>query len=337
MRILYAIQATGNGHISRACDLLPILQEYGEVDVLLSGRNFGLKNPFPAVYQLRGFSLEYNKNGGLHIPLMLSKLRPLRMFKDAWNLPVEDYNAIINDYEPITALACKLRGKNSVHFGHQASFQSPAVPRTHNQHRLGAFILDNYVHCSSYVGLHFKSYDQNIFTPILNREIIQAQYSNQGHITVYLSQYPLDIQKAYFKKFRNLRFHIFSGACTKCETEDNLKIFPVSKDTFSHSLISSHGVITGGGFETPAEAMYLQKRLLLIPIQGQYEQLCNAEAAKEWGANVLSNLQELNKEGMRNWLDSYPPKKLELIHSKESIVEAALTAALSGLLHGFPR
>jgi uncharacterized protein (TIGR00661 family) len=337
MRILYAVQATGNGHISRACDLLPILKEYGEVDMLLSGRNFGLKNPFPTVYKYRGFSLEYNKNGGLNIPLMLARLRPLRMLKDAWHLPVENYDAVINDFEPITSLACKLRNKHSVHFGHQESFKSHDVPRTPVHNRLGAMILNNYVSSTNYIGLHFKSYDYNIFTPILNREIIQAPHSNQGHITVYLSQYPLEVQKAYFKKFKSIDFHIFSSACDKCTIEDNLKIFPVSKDTFSHSLISSHGVITGGGFETPAEAMYLQKKLLLIPIQGQYEQLCNAEAAKEWGATVLSSLKELNNETLRNWLDDYPPKKLELLHSKESIIEATLAAAFGGFFQGLPR
>ncbi len=37
MRILYAIQGTGNGHISRARDIIPYLQEKGAVDLLISG------------------------------------------------------------------------------------------------------------------------------------------------------------------------------------------------------------------------------------------------------------------------------------------------------------
>ncbi len=39
MKIFYAIQATGNGHISRAMELLPYLQRYGTVDIFLSGAN----------------------------------------------------------------------------------------------------------------------------------------------------------------------------------------------------------------------------------------------------------------------------------------------------------
>lgn len=37
MKILYAIQATGNGHISRANELIPHLKSLGEIDILLSG------------------------------------------------------------------------------------------------------------------------------------------------------------------------------------------------------------------------------------------------------------------------------------------------------------
>ena len=39
MKIFYAIQGTGNGHISRAEQLYPYLQKHGEVDFFLSGSN----------------------------------------------------------------------------------------------------------------------------------------------------------------------------------------------------------------------------------------------------------------------------------------------------------
>ena len=39
MKILYAVQATGNGHISRAMELLPHLQKYGTKDIFLIGAN----------------------------------------------------------------------------------------------------------------------------------------------------------------------------------------------------------------------------------------------------------------------------------------------------------
>jgi hypothetical protein len=37
MKILFGIQGTGNGHISRAREIVPLLQQYGEVDLIVSG------------------------------------------------------------------------------------------------------------------------------------------------------------------------------------------------------------------------------------------------------------------------------------------------------------
>ncbi|MFM7329964.1 MAG: glycosyl transferase, partial [Bacteroidota bacterium] len=37
MRILYAIQGTGNGHLARAEEIIPILFSYGKVDLFVSG------------------------------------------------------------------------------------------------------------------------------------------------------------------------------------------------------------------------------------------------------------------------------------------------------------
>ena len=59
MKILYSIQATGNGHISRAMELIPHLREYGNVDVFLSGANSTLALDAPIKYRSKGISLFY--------------------------------------------------------------------------------------------------------------------------------------------------------------------------------------------------------------------------------------------------------------------------------------
>jgi spore coat polysaccharide biosynthesis predicted glycosyltransferase SpsG len=65
MKILYAVQATGNGHISRAIQLTPYLQKYGEVDIFLSGSNASLAVPLPVQFRSRGISLFYNNKGAI--------------------------------------------------------------------------------------------------------------------------------------------------------------------------------------------------------------------------------------------------------------------------------
>jgi uncharacterized protein (TIGR00661 family) len=76
-------------------------------------------------------------------------------------------------------------------------------------------------------------------------------------------------------------------------------------------LESCHGLITGGGFEAPAEALYLGKRVLCVPIAGQYEQLANAVAAEGLGASLLVRLDHNKITQIRCWLDKPPPPPIE--------------------------
>ena len=58
--------------------------------------------------------------------------------------------------------------------------------------------------------------------------------------------------------------------------------------------MSCNCVITGGGFETPAETLYLNKKLISIPIKNHFEQLSNSECLKDIGVKVLNDVKDLN-------------------------------------------
>ena len=61
-------------------------------------------------------------------------------------------------------------------------------------------------------------------------------------------------------------------------------------------------MLCGAGFETPAEALFLKKKLMVIPMKGQYEQQCNAAALKEMGVPVLKKLKISKVEKINNWV-----------------------------------
>ena len=197
MKIFYAIQATGNGHIARATELMPYLQQYGEVDVFLSGSNSNLKFVLPVKYRSNGVSLFYGNRGGLDYWKMLKAFNPVSIFNEARQLPVENYDVVINDFESITSLACKLKKVPSVNFGHQASFQSMKSPRPSKKDFAGELVLKKYAKANAYVGLHFKQYDDFIFSPVIKNEILNAEPTDKGHITVYLSHYADNVVAKY--------------------------------------------------------------------------------------------------------------------------------------------
>ncbi|MET0298839.1 MAG: glycosyltransferase family protein, partial [Flavitalea sp.] len=67
MKILYAVQGTGNGHVCRATEIIPILQKKGEVDILISGTQSDVQLPFPVKYKFGGLGFVFGKKGGVDL------------------------------------------------------------------------------------------------------------------------------------------------------------------------------------------------------------------------------------------------------------------------------
>lgn len=304
MKILYAVQATGNGHISRAVQLTPHLQKLGQVDIFLSGQNCTLSVNLPVKYKSKGLSLFYGHHGGLSITVIVKKNSWTTVIKQAKALPTEQYDLVINDFEPITAISCKMKKQASIQISHQASFRSPLSPRPDVRNPLGEWILKEYATSTHYIGLHFLPYDDFILPPIIKQNILSSVPQDQGHITVYLPGYDRQFFQHHLTKTKSLKFHCFIPNITKIEVHQNIIFYPIQDTLFTQSMIRSHGVITGGGFETPAEAIFLKKKLMCIPIKNHYEQYCNAAALRAMGVEVRLTNQLKNFSGhIEYWLN----------------------------------
>jgi uncharacterized protein (TIGR00661 family) len=321
MKIFYAVQATGNGHISRAMELLPYLERYGKVDIFLSGANNSLDLDASVRYRSKGLSLFYTNSGGLNYwQISRQVLSPLRIFREVRDLPVEKYDLVINDFECITSLACAYKKVSSVNFGHQASFVSSKVPRPAKSDPIGAWILRNYARATQYVGLHFKQYDDFILPPVIKKEILQADPQDKSYITVYLSSYSDAAVRQYLRPLKEFRWQVFSKEVRQPVQDGNILFIPVSRAAFNKSLINCSAILTGAGFETPAEALYLGKKLMVIPIRGQYEQFCNAAALTRMGVPVLDKLDAGFEGAFRSWMGLRKRPHLHLDYSTEAIV-----------------
>ncbi len=320
MRIFYAVQATGNGHISRAMELLPHLQQYGEVDIFLSGQNSSLQLDAPVAYRSKGLSLFYTEKGGLHYGRIARHLNPVRLYKEIHELPVEQYDFVINDFEFITAQACRLKKVPSVNFGHQASFLSPHTPRPSKRDFVGELILKHYGRASRYIGLHFRPYDDFILTPVIRKQIADAYAIDKGHVTVYLPAHSEGVLEQALAPLKDIPFQVFSAGRKVERQKDHITFKPVDKQQFAESLITCHGIITGAGFETPAEALHLGKKLMVIPIRGQYEQLCNAAAIEDLGGSVVHQISRDFGYRFYHWLNQSAPAHYETRYSTEAIV-----------------
>lgn len=324
MKIFYAVQATGNGHISRAMELLPHLQQHGTVDIFLSGDNSHLALDAPIKYRSKGISLYYNCNGGLDYWQIMKGFHPLSLRKQIRELPVEKYDLVLNDFDYITSAACARKGVSSIHVGHQASFQSPHTPRPAKRSKSGEWLLKNYVKATEVAGLHFHAYDDFISGAVVKQAILDAEPSDRDYFTVYLPSYCEPQLITMFTAFPGIRFQIFSKDSKNIRKEKNIEWMPVDKLLFNHSLIHCSGIICGAGFETPAEALHLGKKILAIPIRGQYEQQCNAAALRLMGVTCLDSIDQHFNTHFNTWLHSSNIVHVDYSKSIERIVENLL-------------
>ncbi|MDN5214448.1 glycosyltransferase family protein [Fulvivirgaceae bacterium BMA12] len=320
MKILYAIQGTGNGHLSRAQDIVPVLQKKGEVDIVVSGTQADVTLPYPIKYKLRGFSFIFGKKGGVDVWRTYLKSNAKKLYIDIKKIPVEDYDLILNDFEPVSAWAAYLKKIPCIGLSHQAAVLNRKAPKPKKKDRLGSMVLKKYAPTSKEYGFHFKSYDQNIFTPIIRKRIRDLSPGNEGHYTVYLPAYDDKKLLKSLSKFKKTKWEVFSKHNHKEVKLNNVMIKPVSNEAFLESFRTCEGILCGAGFETPAEALFLQKKLMVIPMKGQYEQQCNAAALKEMGIPVVKSLKTKHHLKIDNWLESdqsiavdYPDETEEII------------------------
>ena len=283
MKILYAFNGTGYGHASRVISILPLLQHH-EVDIMVSGEMNPIDIGYDIKYQFKGFTFVYD-NGKINYWKTIKRLDIIQFIKDVWSLNVTQYDLVISDFEPISAYAAKLRVVKSLSLSHQASFLSKNTPRSYEIDPMAEWVLKNYAPCKHNIGFHFDKYDNFILSPHI-RSVIRDnkdKTERKGYILVYLSAYKVEDLVNVFSKYKDFQFVIFSSQVNKPGwNNSNVKFRPANQSEFMYALLQCSGVITGGGFETIAEALYLNKPVLTIPIKGQYEQECNATAASKF-------------------------------------------------------
>ena len=156
MKVLYAIQGTGNGHVSRANEIIPLLQKKCDLDILLSGTQADVGVNYPVKYRRKGLSFIFGKKGGVDFYKTFEQLQSKRFLKEIKSLPVEEYDLVINDFEPISAWACKIKNIPCIAMSHQYAVLHKNAPKPAKFDPFALMVLRYYAPCKTGVGFHFK-------------------------------------------------------------------------------------------------------------------------------------------------------------------------------------
>lgn len=316
MKVLYAFQGTGNGHIARAQEIIPILKKYAEVDTLISGHQSQLKADFDINLRFKGISLLYNKTGGLSYRKTFTENNIFEAVKNIKQLQLSQYDLIINDYEPLTAWSSKLRELPMIELSHQASLCFEETPKPLKKDLLGSFILNYYVPSDRKIGFHFENYHPQIKKPVIRKKIRGLNPDRKGYYLVYLPSFS-DLNIIQVLKNIPVEWKVFSKYSQLHYQQENIEIFPIDEIQFLKYFENCEGILCNAGFETPAEALFMDKKLFVIPIHNQYEQECNAFALEKMG---FPTSKILNAEEIKNWVNSEQYFKVDYPNNIEEIL-----------------
>lgn len=326
MKILYAIQGTGNGHITRAQVFIPLLQKHGEVDVLVSSIDHDLALPIQAKFKINGLGFIFGKKGGINYWKSFWRFKIIRFLIDMYRFPIDDYDLIVNDFEPLTAWKCALKKKHIIGLSHHGAYLSKKVPRPQNKDWFTEMVLKYHSTCNRNFSFHFQAYDQDIFTPIIRQEIRSGEVKTTNRIVVYVPSISAENLIPYLEKFPEFKFIIFCKHTQKPYQTANAEVHHIEQKKYIHELLSSFAVICNSGFESPSEAIFLGKKLMCITMKGQYEQRCNAAALKQMGIYVIDKFDKDFGKHLEDWFQNPSIIQHQFPDISEQMIDMVLAA-----------
>src|SRR6266702_3560621 len=186
MKILFGVQATGNGHISRTRKLAAKFAARGtEVTYLFSGRERAALFDMEIFgdFEHRGGATLAQRNGELLYWATYHEWRKLRYLRDLFALDVRGYDLVISDFEPLTAWAAWLHNIPSIGIGHQYAFKYP-IPKW-GSNLLSDMTMRSFAPVDVHVGLHWHHFNCSILPPIIDTSLAQDG-RGERHVLVYL-------------------------------------------------------------------------------------------------------------------------------------------------------
>ncbi|MEZ8101971.1 MJ1255/VC2487 family glycosyltransferase [Vibrio bivalvicida] len=317
MKILYGVQGTGNGHITRARAMSTRLSEAGmDVDYLFSGRDkskYFSMEPFGDFQIRRGLSFATDKGQINYFKTCMSNSL-WQFWRDVRELDLSHYDLVLNDFEPVSAWAAKRQGIPSISISHQNAFRY-SVPHK-GASWLDKQVIEYFAPADHLIALHWYHFDQPILPPIIHTH--KATVEQEAFVLVYLPFESMTDITELLLRFTTQRFVCYHPEIIEPKTVDNIEFIPLSFNSFQRHLVRCKGVIANGGFELPSEALTLGKKLLLKPLKGQFEQMSNVATLEDLG--LASSMEFLDAAVVRRWLDESSAESVKYPDVAQAIV-----------------
>lgn len=316
-RIVYAVAGEGFGHSSRSHIIGQKLIDSGH-DVIFAASNKSLSYLSQyfgeRVKEVFGLTLNYRDGRVSALKTIKSNIWRShhglkinsRLYRDCFDKFKPEL--VITDFEPFSSFWALLRKVPffSIDHQHLLTHCSPHYPPGNLIARLNAYFVTRlyYSRAKCYLILNFFKAPVNtnravIAPPVVRDEVLNLKPTAGEYIVIYVT-YASDEDELrhMLYRFTNQKFCVYGF--NKYEQDDNIIFKERSTEGFLNDLASSRGVIATAGFSLISECMHLRKKMCLIPLPGQYEQIINAYHVQRLGLGL--SRKELNEQVLAEFL-----------------------------------
>jgi uncharacterized protein (TIGR00661 family) len=321
MKILYGINATGNGHISRARIIIAELKKRGhDISCIISGRNddslYDIEEFKPFVLK-KGFTFR-KKDGKIKYLRTLFNIDLIQFVKDIKSID-EQFDLVITDFEPVSAYFSRIKNIPALGIGHQYSFYKN-IPMTVKMRFTRILFPYIYTPIKNVIPSHFSHFNQHILPPFLSKIITnhKLKANSKDNVLVYLAWEELEKMIALLNQIEEKHF-IYYCDIQNQKVVKNVTLKPFSENGFKNDLIENKYLITNAGFQLPAEALFVGKKILCKPLDGQPEQEHNAKILNDLGYATISKTIDINS--INNWLHSSKKIKIDFPNPLKLIID----------------
>ena len=333
MRYLFFVQGEGRGHMTQAISLANLLRENGhEICHIIIGKSKyrelphfftdSFSEPISQVESPNFLNGKLNKSVNLwksilhtmlRIGIYLRSIRTIKFIVDDTqpDIIINFYDFLGGIFSWLQRPQCKI-----ICIGHQymikhSTFEfAPGSWFERQALQIGSWITS--LQADTRLALSFRELSDElgieVVPPLLRDRIKMLKKTDDKHILVYLLNhgYSKNIEKFHAEN-PEWKLHCFwdkKNAPNELIVDENLTFHRLNSELFLKLMAGCCAFVTTAGFESVCEAMYLGKPTMMIPVEGHYEQACNAIDGVNSGAGIKSGDFDLTK--LINYIPNHP-------------------------------
>mgnify|MGYP001179522830 CR=1 FL=1 len=303
MRIIYGCNTQGQGHLSKAATLVPMLEARGhEVRVISSGPQppsiyqFRWHRHFPGLpYVLREGKTDYFqtvRNWSRALPQTFRGLQELRKVVQEF-----EPDLIISDFEPLTGSPFLQARCEVVSMCRQVALLDPDVPLppvpiTLQQRMIGTMIRTFTMGATRFHGFHYSPDSHRCLPPVIRNNLLRFPVSEGEHLFIYNYHHTGNGEIHRLLEWSNrrkipVRVYGYPGEISR-GWHGHVLMQPSDRHQMMVDLATCRAALVTSGLTTPLEAFLLKKPCLTVPLEGQWEQYTNAWHLERAGMAKMS-------------------------------------------------